>query len=493
MMNGTPQRRAESPAQQSDRRIIPITTSVVRENLGALPRAAIVYAVGELARRAGVSPEFFEKWRISFDSLGALNIYVQPGTDRRIRFPSAPPKFWDELRAGIFRTSTAAWIGTPPASVRRLVPNFKVPFSSTDRAFIGPLFALASSRCVECSVDLPASIVLTLSRYEETFPVSRDKHGRFSAYDSIAWRDSFLDRPIVDEYGLAFEEALRHLLPKWQPPERKLHVKLSHDVDEIGLPFRLRTTIGHTMRRGQPNATIRDFRALFQETDTTYQHLLRQVVGWSVEHRLDAAVYWKCSQPGPFDTGYNPRDPRIREMIASFRAHGVEMGVHPSYRTFDSPQLFRQEIASLQELLGETHLGGRQDYLRWKPGTWAQWESMGLAYDGSVGFADRIGFRAGTAYNYRPWLLEQRRIADLIEIPLLAMDSTLQDYMKLDAEDAFSRLREYVARCRVVGGIFTLVWHNTKLTQFNYSNIYRRLLAEIAGADGNEMIWNYGQ
>ena len=489
-MNEIPKRRSDGAAH-SDRRVIPITSAVAREIPGILPRAAIVYAIGELARRAGVSPEFFESWRIGVDSLGAVDVYIEPGTDRRIRFPAAPPKFWDDLRAGVFRTSTASWASAPSESIRRLIPNFKVPFSSVDHSSVGPLFARKGADCLECPLHLPASAALTLSRFEETFPVPRDKHGRFSAYQSIAWRDGFLDRPIVDEYGLALEEAIGYLLPGWQPTERKLRVKLSHDVDEIGLPFRLRSSIGHTVRRGQPKATIRDFRALIHRTDTTYQYLLRQVVDLSVEHHLEAAVYWKSSQAGPYDTGYNPRDPRILEMISSFCAQGVEMGVHPSYGTFDSPQLFRHEIAALQELLGEERLGGRQDYLRWRPETWRQWESMGLAYDGSVGFADRIGFRAGTAYCYRPWLLEQRRIADLVEVPLLAMDSTLQNYMRLEPVEALLRLREYVARCRAVGGTFTLVWHNTKLTESGYSNVYRQLLAEIAGADGEEMIWRH--
>ncbi len=86
-------------------------------------------------------------------------------------------------------------------------------------------------------------------------------------------------------------------------------------------------------------------------------------------------------------------------------------------------------------------MGGRQDFLRWKPATWVAWEAAGLAYDASVGFADRIGFRAGTAHAYHPWLLSENREARLLEIPIVAMDSTLRGYMRLEPDEALAALR----------------------------------------------------
>ena len=43
----------------------------------------------------------------------------------------------------------------------------------------------------------------------------------------------------------------------------------------------------------------------------------------------------------------------------------------------------------------------RQHYLRWRaPTTWQNWEDAGLDYDSTVGYADHVGFRAGTCYEY---------------------------------------------------------------------------------------------
>jgi hypothetical protein len=433
-----------------------VSTQVQIEHPTRLPRKATIYALKELARRAGVTADLFQTWRIEFEGQGFVHVYVQPGTNQRIRFPQADFWFWKELNAGQFRTSTAKWMGDPGTKLA-LVPDFRIPFSSDVRSEVGPLFAAAGGDGLNCPVDLPASVLLTLSRFEETLPGPRDAHGRFSAFSSIAWQNGFLHRPIVDEYGLALEQALSVLLPRWKPAERRLRVKL-------------------------PWGTLRDLVAPWTGMDTTYAKLLRELVELSFEHGLDAAVYWKATVPGAHEAGYDVRHKRIRGLVAGFHVQGIEMGVHPSYSTFGSFEKLQMEVSAVRELLAEHKIGGRQDYLRWNPETWVHWDQLGLAYDATVGFADHIGFRAGTSYPYRPWLLSKGREAQLLEIPLMAMDSTPQGYMKLSPEDAFRQLLDCVARCRTVGGVFSLLWHNTRLIGQDYPVVYRKLLHELTAS-----------
>lgn len=456
------------------------------ENPSALPRESVVYAIKELARRAGVTAGFFRTWRIDFAGAGYVTVFVHPGTNKRLRFPRPDPEFWRRIYAGEWTTSTASWLNSPPGPCAEVVPDFRIPFSSSSREHVGPIFAPVHRDCLECPVDLPTSALLTLSRFEETLPGSRDEHGRFQAFSGIASRGGFLHRPIVDEYGLGLADALTYLLPRWQPALQTLRVKLGHDVDEIGWPFNFHSAFAHAVRRRSPGAAVRDLLAPLTTVDTAYQKLLREIIQLSADRSLDSTVYWKCSAKGPHDTGYDPRHPRIRAHIAELRHQGVSLGIHPGYETFDSPQRFTQEVEALIELLGSRRVGGRQDFLRWKPATWVAWEAAGLAYDASVGFADRIGFRAGTAHAYHPWLLSEKREARLLEIPIVAMDSTLRGYMKLKPDEALIALRACVERCRLVGGIFHLVWHNTTMREASYARIYRNLLDELAGSDAHD-------
>jgi hypothetical protein len=454
--------------------------------VAGLSREARLYAIKELARRAGVTSELFRSYKVDIRE-EHTTVYVQPGTKKCIRIRNAPADFWDELGSRAFRTTRASWMVPPPETLKKFVPDFVIPFSHSQEAGIRPLFSPVSQECVECSFDLPLSTLLTLSRFEETLAARRDEHDRFPAAESVADRDGFLSRPIVDEYGLALEQAMGYLLPTWRPVARKLRVKLSHDVDEIGLPFSFRGAVGHTLRRHTPLATCRDLVGKALGLLPTYLDCVRHIVRLSMDRGLDSAVYWKASPPGPKDSGYDPRHPAVRTVISWLKENGIELGVHPGYETYLSPERLLTEVHTLREVLGEEAMGGRQHFLRWRPETWLDWESTGLVYDSTLGYADKIGFRAGTCIPYRPWLLGLNREARLIEIPLIVMDCTLVNYLHLTACQSITAIRTLVDRARIVGGVFTLLWHHTRMIDPPYSRIYRAILDDLA--EGEKFDW----
>jgi uncharacterized protein DUF7033 len=446
-------------------------------------RGARSYALKELARRAGVTAEFIRSWRVDVRDDGTY-IYVEPGTENHIRFPNAPPTFWRELTARRFHTTRASWMFPPSEPVKRLVPDFIIPFSHETRVGTYPLFSPVGRSGVECSLDLLASALLSLSRFEELASSERDVHGRVPASSSIAVRDGYLNRPIVDEYGLALEQAITYLLPRWRPVERKLRVKLSHDIDWTGVPVNLGDTVrqvGLRLRHAGPFGFTRDLLSWGTSLEPTFLKLVREIVQMSRDRGLDSAVYWMAAQPSRRDSGYDLRHPKIEKVIAWLRDCRVEMGVHPGYHSFLSPEQLWQEVQTVREVLGEQRLGGRQHYLRWSPETWLHWEMCGLAYDSTVGYADRIGFRAGTCIPYRPWLLNLDREANLVEIPLLVMEGALLSNIQLTRQQSLDATLELVARCRVVGGVFALLWHNGWLVNPGHRGLYRELLDTLVG------------
>lgn len=447
-------------------------------------REALRYGVKQLALRAGVSPELLREWRFEFGESGATTVFVRPGSSRRVEFPKMPATVWADVLAGEFRVSSAYWMKPPAAHQQDAIPALKIPFSSSERKHVGPLFSQPQPDVVKCAVNLPIATLLTLARFEETLASPRDEHGRFRTSSSLAWTEGFHERPVIDELGLAFEQALRAVLPGWEPDARTFRVMLGHDVDEIGFPFNFRSAVAHTLRRKRPTATMRDLLAPALGIDTAYLKHLREIVELSLRYNLSSTIYWKFSKVGPHDTGYDPLHPKLRRAIRALREMGAGVGIHPGYETYKRPERFSYEVTALTSLLETHEVGGRQDFLRWDPSCWPAWEAEGLAYDASVGFADAIGFRAGTAMPYRPWLFSKNREARLLEIPMTAMDSALRGYMRLGATDALSRLRRMVERCRAVGGVFHLVWHSTTMMDRGYAKAYRTLLQELSGSPG---------
>jgi hypothetical protein len=439
------------------------------------------YAVRELARRAGVPPAEFRRWRITVATDRTI-IFPDPDSTRRISFARWAPTCDGRYASG--RTVRALWMQEPVSSVAALVPDFVIPFCATPPDGSRSLFSAVGPDHVESVFDLPLSTLLSLSRYEEMVDGPRDGHGRFPASSSRALRDSFLERPIVDEYGLGLEQVLRRLLPGWSPAERKARVAVSHDVDQVGLPWSPKQALGHTVRRRRPLATVCDLLGPCLGMRPTYLQFVEGVVGMSLRRGLRPAVFWKASARTRYDTGYDIAHRAVRKVVERLREHGVDSGVHPGYYTYLDADALREEVQRVRQVLGPGPLGGRQHYLRWCPTTWSDWEASGLVYDSTVGYADRIGFRAGTCVPYRPWLLWLDREASIVEVPLLVMDCTVSEYMGLSPAQALAQITALLARSRLVGGVFTVLWHNTTLMAAGFGEgFFARLLDALAGLE----------
>jgi hypothetical protein len=433
------------------------------------------YAVQELGLRAGVDLELLNHWRVEAGQEETV-VYPTPDNAKRLVFPNTSRT----LHNGHFFTMRASWMSQAHSPLRDQIPEFVIPFCPKDRVNNGgPLFIRNGSDEIRCSTDLLASIVYSLSRAEEVAGKPRDSHDRFPAAESVATKEGFLDRPIVDEYGFALAEALHQMLPGWTPQSRRFRVKVTHDIDLTGMPFNVRSAVGHFLKRRKPMAAAWDVLSVVAEVQPAYLRSVHEVVRLARSHGLHSATYWKASAHTDYDSGYDPRQPRISKVIQSLGESGVELGVHPGYYTYRSLEELGKEVDCLKRIFGKTKLGGRQHYLRWHPESWVDWEKWGLSYDSSVGFAEAPGFRAGTSLPYRPWIIQKNRQANLLEIPLILMDVTLCDYMKVSPGSGYEIAAKIISRCKLVGGVFTFLWHNSTLLDPRYGNLYQQLLKKL--------------
>jgi hypothetical protein len=55
--------------------------------------------------------------------------------------------------------------------------------------------------------------------------------------------------------------------------------------------------------------------------------------------------------------------------------------------------------------------------------------------------------------------------------------------MKLTHEQSIDAVKECLARCRAVGGVFTLVWHNNHMLDAEFRSLYLRLLPFLVDAE----------
>lgn len=333
--------------------------------------------------------------------------------------------------------------------------------------------------------DIVAATFFMLSRWEETVVPTRDQHNRFAATASVAYKQGFLDRPIVDEYALILQAWLKLLLPNWQPQAHLFSVKLSHDIDSVRSSSLWRLG-GDLLKRQSLGRAVQTAKELLLSEQDFSLRGCRELAQLSEQNSFQSAFYFMAAARNSFDNGYDVNSKPVWHLIRELRQRGHEIGFHPGYSTWDNPDRFMLEKCCMDRALGETQYGGRQHYLRFSvPHTWRLWESAGLSYDSTLSYADYEGFRCGSCHPFRPFDIELDRPLNLLEIPLIVMDGTLKQYRNLTPEQGEERILALAKRCQQVNGIFTLLWHNTSLMGEweSWAPVYRRVLPRLAALE----------
>ncbi len=454
------------------------------------------YGWRQLARRAGVCVS--EASKTGFEALNLPVFYAHPdqvgNAGPAIIVAPAAESSWQDLLDS--QPESLDWL--PQADV--MPEAEKLPFNDPIPVlFWGAGFPASPRRFAEIRpdgslvfyCDILAATFFMLSRWEETVLPCQDEHGRFLASASAAFRQNFIDRPVIDEYGLILKSWLKTLLPGWQPESPRFAVRLSHDIDVVRrfpkVSLGLRTIAGDLIKRRSLAQALENTKGLCTqilspERDPQYQAIFT-LTDISKQHGLESAFYFMAAKPSAYDSGYDPRAAEIRRCIERLHAQGFETGFHPGYFTYNDPARLAREKSRMDAALGKTSYGGRQHYLRFEaPTTWRQWQEAGLAYDSTLAYPGREGFRCGTCRSFRPFDLQGDVEMHLWERPLIVMDGTLIHYRKFSPLEGQGRILELAQRCKDVQGTFTLLWHNSTLINEapQWTDMYRTVADALA-------------
>lgn len=358
-----------------------------------------------------------------------------------------------------------------------------------------PAARYANDRSLRLPVDLFGSAFFMLTRYEELVKIERDEHDRFPAWASLAYQEGFLELPIVDEYVEVLWATMASLWPQLSRRQRTFQIKVSHDLDCPAryqfLPFHrfLRAFGGDIIKRRDFRALLLAPRVRFSRGDRLHPADPYNTFDWimniSERNGLRSAFYFICGHTNPErDSAYKPSHPAIRALMRRIHERGHEIGLHPSYNTYRDPLALKREADTLlticsEEGIHQTQWGGRMHYLRWDQATTPRaWDAAGMAYDSTLGYADRTGFRCGTSHEYPAFDVLERSALNLRLRPLIAMECSVFDknYMGLDDAEACEHLTRLRDRIALRNGTFTLLWHNSEFVSQRLRRFYSKLI-----------------
>ncbi len=349
---------------------------------------------------------------------------------------------------------------------------------------------------IRLAVDVFGSAFWLLTRYEEMVSPERDNHGRFPAGASLATKEQFVGRPLVDEYLDLLWVAMRLLWPNLERRARAFRIRLTHDVDQPwaawGRPLRAvaRGVAGDLIRRHDPVLAARRVRALVDaRADRIDRDPLSSfdfLMDTSERHGLRSQFYFMAgTNRDDVEFRYRISDRPFAGVLRHIHDRGHDIGLHAGYATYRSMERMTEEFAALRDAcraagFEQPTWGVRQHFLRFAyPDTLRIHEAAGFEHDSTLAFAEEVGFRAGTCREYTLFDPVAGQRLRLCERPLVVMDTTLREYMHLGLAESAHRARSVVDTCRRHEGDAVLLFHNDGLAGDRSRASYVELIEDL--------------
>lgn len=336
--------------------------------------------------------------------------------------------------------------------------------------------------------DIFAAVFYLLSRYEEYLPHTRDMYGRYAHENALAFREKFLEVPLVNQWLLSFREKLQEFFPGMSFEKKNFRFIPTYDIDEA-------FAYKHKQWWRSAGAALRDLATgrtgKFRQRRNVLDNRERDpydAFGWMDDlHRTyplhPRYFFLLASKTGRFDKNNLPGESAMRSLVKE-HAGRYAIGIHPSWQSGDNPALINEEIKTLAGISGHKITASRQHYIRMNlPQTYRYLCDAGIHEDHSMGYGSINGFRASVASPFYWYDLEREQTTDLLLHPFCYMEANSYFEQKMSAPQALEEMRHYHRVVREVNGTLITIWHNTFLgtdTRFaGWREVYAQFIKEV--------------
>jgi hypothetical protein len=316
-------------------------------------------------------------------------------------------------------------------------------------------------------VDPIASIFYIISRYEEYVDLKRDIHDRFQAKNSIQKKFDWLELCICDRWCediISFmEEGYQRVLSSYKFTTT---IVPTFDIDNVRAyewKEGLRTLIAKWKDFYSKNQRNKELRSKVLDKEIKDPYNTFEYISDISLRGFDVKLFWLVGDFAKYDRNLSVNDSRHRDEIINMSKQ-TSVGIHPSYKSNLSSYYLERELERIEDIIGGKIQISRQHYLKLHlPQTYRQLIHFNITDDYTMGYAEEVGFRAGTARPFYFFDLLKNHSTTLLIHSFAYMDRTLKDYMNLKEEKVKEKIDKLFREVNAYGGEFSFIWHNESI------------------------------
>lgn len=336
---------------------------------------------------------------------------------------------------------------------------------------MGAYQGLITLFCHKKKASLPydpfAAAFYMLSRYEEYLPHRRDQYDRFNAQESLAAKHGFLQQAVVDRWFIQLKELLQKQYADLGFKKHTYSYLLTLDIDNA-YAYKEKGMLRNfgAMIRNLLNGNIKELNLQLQVLLNRKQdpfdsfNYLRNI---QKRYDLRPTYFFLLADYGLNDKNISYQNRHFQSLIKSI-ADYADVGIHPSYGSNFKNHKLSDEVKRLARITKRDIHKSRQHFLKLHlPETYRSLVGVDIHEDYTMGFASELGFRAGAAFTYPFYDLDEEVELKLLVKPFMVMDATLKYYLKTSEDLAMKKIKPIIDECKAVNGEFVSLWHNESL------------------------------
>jgi hypothetical protein len=194
--------------------------------------------------------------------------------------------------------------------------------------------------------DIFAAVFYLLSRYEEYLPHEKDEYGRYAHENSLAYKEGFLNIPLINIWIEDFKKSLKKKFSMLNVQCSMFNFLPTYDIDEA-YAFKnkeLKRTIGGIARSvvtGQWSMVNERMKVLRNKKQDPYDAYEWMDLLHEKNDLKPLYFFHVANKKGKYDKNIEPSNPAMQQLIKQ-HADKYQIGIHPSWASSDKKNLLAE-------------------------------------------------------------------------------------------------------------------------------------------------------